>query len=136
MEMTFTDNDRARLKENKQAIIDWIKLNIVPFIDDDSKIECDFGGTYRCPRTGRSVDNYHFYVYGKEREFYSGGGHRTKGTIGFGEKFGYMSESFESVNSPYDIYLVVNNWKFIKRTLLDGVAAQERNRKSIYEFEV
>ena len=117
-------------------IIDWITENVVPHMDADSTIKCDFGGTFRCPRTKTPVELYHFWVFSESRSFYSGGGTMTKGTIGYGQKFGYQDRSFESVNSPYDIYPIVDNWSMIKNKLLNGIEEQKTSRKSIYDFEV
>ena len=47
-DMHFTDNDKEKLKENKRMIIEWITENIIPNMDEDSQIKCDFGDTYRC----------------------------------------------------------------------------------------
>lgn len=134
--MHFTDNDKEKLKENKRMIIEWITENIIPNMDEDSQIKCDFGDTYRCPRTYTTVESYHFWVFSEPRKFFSGGGRTTDGTIGYGRKFGYMDESFESVNSPYDIFPIVDNWGLIKATLLNELEAQKANRRVINQFEV
>lgn len=104
-DMTFTESEREKLKENKKMIIDWITENIILYMNENSSIKCDFGGIHQCPRSSAKVDNYHFYVFSESREFHSGGGKTTEGKIGYGQKFGYINESFESVNSPYDIYI-------------------------------
>lgn len=135
-DMIFTKEDREALKRNKKHIIDWIMKNIVPNMQSNSKIKCDFGGTYISPRTNAKVALYHFYVFNESKEFYSGGGTVTNGYIGYGGKFGYMSESFESVTSPYDIYPIVDNWSLIKKTLLHEIEEQKRNKDVIYNFEV
>ena len=135
-DMRFTDNDKKKLRENKKMIVDWIMENIVPNMAKDSKIKCDFGEIYKCPITSSTVKTYHFYVYSELNEFYSGGGVTTKGFIGYGQKFAYMSESFENVYSPYDIYPIVDNWASIKRELLNGIKEQKVIKKEIYEFEV
>ena len=54
-DMHFTDNDKEKLKENKRMIIEWITENIIPNMDEDSQIKCDFGDTYRCPRTYTNI---------------------------------------------------------------------------------
>ena len=135
-DMHFTDNDKEKLKENKRMIIEWITENIIPNMDEDSQIKCDFGDTYTCPRTYTTVESYHFWVFSEPRKFFSGGGRTTDGTIGYGRKFGYMDESFESVNSPYDIFPIVDNWGLIKATLLNELEAQKANRRVINQFEV
>lgn len=133
--MTFTDNDRARLKENRDAICAWIMNNIVPAIDDDASLQVDFGEIYRCPRTGTPIETYHFVVYGKIHHFYFMGD-RGSGCIGYGEKFGGCHEPFEKIGSPYKIYPVVDNWKMIKGRLLSMVEERKRARGRIYTFEV
>lgn len=135
-ELHFTEEDKQRLLQNKEEMVKWIMDNIVPFIQEDSKIKIDFGGIYHCPRSYSSVENYHFYVYGSKQKFYSGGGSNTEGYIGFGEKFGGISEAFETVRSPYDIYPIMDNWDMIKRTLLGSIKEQKENRKAIYSFQV
>lgn len=134
-DMVFTENDKARLKENRNAICKWIMENIVPFIDEDVSLKIDYGETYRCPRTGNPIETYHFVVYGKEHHFYFMGD-RGKGYVGYGQKFGGCHESFEKAYSPYDIYPVVDNWKMIKNRLLSMVKEHKVAKKSIYEFEV
>ena len=132
--MTFTDNDKARLKENRDAICNWIIKNIVPVIDDDASLHVDFGDIYRCPRSGTPIETYHFVVYGKEHPFYFMGD-REKGYIGYAQKFGGY-EPFEKAYSPHYIFPIVDNWKMIKSKLLSMVSEQKRARESIYIFEV
>lgn len=134
-DMIFTDGDKARLKENRNAICNWIIENIVPMVDDDDSLRIDYGGIYRCPRTGTPVEKYHLVVYGKPHKFYFMGD-RGKGCIGYGEKFGGCHEPFENAYSPYDIYPVVDNWKMIKNKLLSMVEERKRARGRIYTFEV
>ena len=133
--MTFTDNDRAKLKENRDAICAWIMENIVPVINDDSSLKIDFGEIHRCPRTGTPIETYHLVVYGKIHRFYFMGD-KGSGYIGYGEKFGGCHEPFEKVCSPYEIYPVVDNWKMIKGKLLSMVSEQKKAKESIYAFEV
>lgn len=134
-DMRFTENDKKRLLENRDAICAWIMENIVPAIDDDESVRVDYGGTYRCPRSGTPTEMYHFVVYGKKNHFYFMGDKGT-GYIGYGEKFGGCHEPFEKAYSPYDIYPVVDNWKMIKQVLLSTVEERKRAKKSIYSFEV
>lgn len=101
--MNFTDRDRTQLKLNRDQIIQWIMENIVPMLKEDDRIYVDFGGTYSCPRTYSTIDNYHLAVYGSERNITSVGGRKTKGYIGYGEKFERIYQSFESTESPYEI---------------------------------
>ena len=134
-DMIFTDNDKARLKENRDAICTWIMKNIVPVIDDDASLHVDFGDIYRCPRSGTPIETYHFVVYGKEHSFYFMSD-RGKGCIGYGQKFGGCHEPFEKAYSPYDIFPIVDNWKMIKSKLLSMVSEQKKAKESIYVFEV
>lgn len=133
--MTFTDEDCARLRTNRDAICGWIMENIVPAIDDDASLCIDFGDIYRCPRTGTPIETYHLVVYGKKHQFYFMSDKGT-GYIGYGEKFGGCHNPFEKVYSPYEIYPVVDNWKMIKGKLLSMVDERKRAKGKIYRFEV
>lgn len=138
-EMKFTDNDKARLRENKEVICQWIMENIVPLLNEDDRIYIDYGGTYRSGREyswSEGVAYYHFAVYGRENEFRTGGGTRTKGYIGCGQKYGRIEQAFEKVFSPYDIYPVVDNWQIIKNKLISEAKRKKDDKKSIYAFEV
>ena len=135
-DMSFTDRDREQLKLNREQIVQWIMENIVPMLSEDEKIHIDFGGKYSCPRSSSVIDNYHFAVYGSERNITSGGGRKTKGYIGYGEKFGGISQSFESTGSPYEIYPVVNNWKEIKINLMTRLKQIQEDKDAIYQFSV
>ena len=134
-DMIFTDNDKSRLKENRDAICSWVMENIVPFIDDDASLSVDFGPIYRCPRTGTPIETYHLAVYGRKHSFYFMG-ERGSGFIGYGEKFGGLHDPFEKVYSPYETFPVVDNWKMIKQRLLSMGEERKGARKSIYTFEV
>ena len=134
--MTFTDNDRERLLANKEIIIDWIMENIVPNMDEEARFYVDFGGTYQAPGSWQTTENYHFGVYGAKRTFCSGGGRKTDGYIGCGQKYGGLSDAFETIKSPWEIYPIVDNWRMIKESLLSQVETAKRSRKSIYEFKV
>lgn len=134
-DMSFTDGDREQLKLNRDQIVQWIMENIVPMLTEDEKIYVDFGGKYSCPRTYSTTDNYHFAVYGSERNITSGGGRKTKGYIGYGEKFGGISQSFESTESPYEIYPVVDNWKEIKINLVARLKQIQEDKDAIYKFK-
>lgn len=136
IDMNFTDRDRAQLKLNRDQIVQWIMENIVPMLNEDDHIYVDFGGTYSCPRTYSTIDNYHFAVYGSERNITSGGGRKTKGYIGYGEKFGGISQSFESTESPYEIYPVVDNWTTIKMCLMTRLKQIQEDKDAIYQFRV
>ena len=135
-DMNFTDKDRTQLKLNRDQIVQWIMENIVPMLSEDEKIHIDFGGKYSCPRSSSVIDNYHFAVYGSERNITSGGGRKTKGYIGYGEKFGGISQSFESTESPYEIYPVVDNWTTIKMCLMTRLQEMEKEKEAIYNFVI
>ena len=132
-DMIFTDNDKARLKENRNAICKWIMENIVPYINDDDTLKVDFGGIYRCPRSGSPIEKYHLRVYGSPHEFYFMGSNGS-GNIGFAEKFG-VYDPFEKAGA-YRIYPVVDNWKMIKSALLNQIEERKVAKGNIYSFEV
>lgn len=132
-DMVFSNDDKARLKENRNAICKWIMENIVPNIADDDTLKIDFGGIYKCPRSGTPVEKYHLRVWGKPYSFYFMG-NRGSGNIGFAKQFG-VYESFEKAGA-YDVYPVVDNWKMIKRELLNQIEERKVAKGSIYAFEV
>ena len=137
-DMTFTEEDKKRLEENRDQIIEWIETNIVPNIAKDDRIIVEFGGTYRDPRSfGDPVANYRLAVYGKEETIYSAGsGSTTKGNIGYGQRYGGISKAFKAVWSAWDLYPVIDNWKLIKDKLLNEMYERKKNKKAIYSFEV
>lgn len=134
--MEFTENEKEQLNKNKEMIIAWIMENIVPKMNENSHIMCDFGGVFTSSTTYNSTTEYHFAVYSSPQDFTTlGGGRKTHGIIGYGEKFGYICESFESVFLPYQIFSVIDNWTLIKRELLKGLEEQQTTKKSIFSFE-
>lgn len=134
--MNFTDKDREQLKSNRNQIVQWIMENIVPMLTEDEKIYVDFGGKYSCPRSSSVTDNYHFAVYGREYIFMSGGGRKTKGYVGYGEKFGGISQAFETTCSPYEIYPIMDNWKEIKNSLVTRLKQIQEYKGAIYQFSI
>lgn len=138
--MHFTEEDKKRLQQNKEIIMKWIEENIVPYLsptDSYDRILVEFGGIYVSPRGfAKPVANYRIAVYGKEQNFYSGGGVTTKGTIGYGRLYGGIGHSLESIWSAWDIYPLVDNWQSIKRELLDKLGNRTKVSKQITEFSV
>jgi len=135
-DMTFTTEDKQQLKKNRDDICNWIKENILTRLLKDERIIIDFGGDYMGMRSYESTKNYHFSVFGSENTFFTGGGTRTRGQIAVGFKYSIVDCAFENVDSPYEIFPFVDNWKFLKDELLREVAEREDNRKSIYSFTV
>lgn len=133
-DMVFTDNDKARLKENRDAICKWIMDNVVPNIEDEDVLKIDFGGTYRCPRTGTPIEKYHFRVYGEPNHFYFMED-LGRGNIGYAQKFGGY-QPFEKAYSPYEIYPIIDNWKMIKMKLINQIEEHKKAKGNIYAFEV
>ena len=131
-DMVFTKNDEARLRENRDAICNWIMENIVPMLNKDDVLDVDFYENYRCQRTG-FIETYRFRVYGRKERFYIER-FRGNGYVGFGR--GRICEPFEENPNPYDIYPVVDNWRMIKSRLLKMVTERKQAKRSIYEFEV
>lgn len=106
---------------------------VIPELDKDDVLRIDYGVIYTCPRSGTKVESYHFRVYGEENNFYSNG--NGNGYIGYARKFGGY-EPFETARNAYDIYPVVDNWQYIKSTILDELAERRANKKTIYEFQI
>ena len=135
-DMHFSKEDAEQLVINRDKICEWIMQNIVPELDEDDYIMINYGGEYLGARSCIKTTNYHIAVYGKEREFISGGGIKTQGCIGIGEKYGYISYALKDRPSPYDIYPIVANWKNLKNEMNRQLLIKRSNRERIYEFEV
>ena len=137
-DMHFTEEDKKRLQKNKEAIIKWIEVNIIPFLsstDSYDRLMVEYGGMYISPRGfTKPVANYRIAIYGKEQNFYSGGGTTTKGKIGYGRCYGGIGQSLESVWSAWDIYPLVDNWSWIKNELQSQLGNRTRVSKQITEF--
>lgn len=135
-DMTFTEKDTIKLKENRDSICDWITNNILPKLSKDERIIIDFGGEYLGLRSYETTQNYHFSVFGSENTFYTGGGTKTRGQIAVGFKYSIIEHAFDSVNNPYKIFPFVDNWKMLKEKLLTEIEKREQNKAAIYSFEV
>ena len=134
--MTFTDKDREQLKKNRDDICNWIKENIIPRMLNDDRIVIDFGKDYLGMRSYETVKTYHFSVFGNENTFFTGGGTRTRGQIAIGFKYSTIECAFDCVDSPYEIFPFIDNWKEIKSKLMDEIKMRETNREMIYSFKV
>ena len=135
-DMHFSKEDTEQLIANRDKICEWIMQNIVPELDEDDHIMIDYGGEYLGVRSYTKTTNYHIAVYGKEREFTSGGGTRTQGHIGIGERYGYISHALKGKTNPYDIYPIVVNWRNLKDEMTSQLHRKKSNRRKIYTFEV
>lgn len=135
--LVFTDADRERLKENRDAINAWIMENVVPHLSNDERVIIDYGDEYRAPGAwDNTTTEYHFAVYGEDHKFYSGGGRTTHGYVGIGEKYGGLSDALQTVGSPYKLYPIIANWDLIKSHLLTEIKNREKCKNRIHEFTV
>lgn len=135
--MIFSAEDKENLKENRNKINAWIMENIVPKLAPNERIHVDYGGRYKARNDWtEGTTRYHFAVYGEEQTFYSGGGDKTKGYVGVGQKYGGISHALQTVGNPYDLYPIIENWTHVKSCLVNEANARANARKSIQNFEV
>ena len=135
-DMTFSEQDKIQLKNNRDAICKWIKENILPRLSSDERIIIDFGDDYMGLRSYEKTKMFHFSVFGEENTFFTGGGTRTRGQIAIGFKYSTIETAFDCVESPYEIFPFIKNWKYLKKQLLEQVEKREKNKETIYSFEV
>ena len=136
-DMAFSNSDKEQLIVNRDKICEWIMQNIVPELGEDDRIMIDYGGDYLGSRSCTKTTNYHIAVYGKDKNFVSGGGAKSHGHIGIGERYGQISYALnENIKSPYSIYPIVVNWKELKNEMLAQLRKKRESKQKIYAFEV
>lgn len=135
-DMSFSEQDKAQLIANRDAICGWIKENILPRLSSYERLIIDFGDDYMGLRSYEKTKMFHFSVFGEENTFFTGGGTRTRGQIAIGFKYSTISTAFDCTQSPYEIFPFIKNWKWIKRELLSQVDKKEKNKEAIYSFEI
>lgn len=120
--MVFTQEDRLKLGSNAAEMVDYIKENIQPRVNDE--IEIHFGKTHASIRTGSITNEYHLKV--------------TPDSIEYAEKFGsyYTFGPDVAIGYPQAVLDFVKNWFDIKCRLNTAVSEQEDDRKAIYDFKV
>ena len=133
--IVFTPEDKQKLIENRKMIFDWILDNIIAELNEDDVITVDYGGTYMGMRSYETTSNYHLAVYGKKSVVHTNE-ERKEGFIGVGEKYGGISDFLDDSESSHAIYPVVDNWKEIKKSLMEQVTERRKKKKAIYEFVV
>ena len=132
--MTFTDEQREQLIKNKQAIMDYIEREILPFIDQEIRVE--FGGTHTSIYNWNKTSNYKFIVAPKNKPLTDYNSKERKNYhIGILERFGTW-ENLEDKNSPYILLPLIDYWKDIKFSLHAHKQMQEEQRDRISNFEV
>ena len=130
--MIFTDEQRETLIKHKNAIIGYIETEIMPFIDQEIRVE--FGGMY--VSGWHKTSNYKFIVEPKNNPLtdYDSKEHK-KYYIGILEKFGTW-ENLEDIKSPYILLPLIDYWQDIKMELLYQKEMQAKQRDRISNFEV
>lgn len=130
--MIFTDEQRESLIKHKQSIISYIETEIMPFIDQEIRVE--FGGVY--VSGFYKTSNYKFIVVPKNNPLtdYNSKEHKNY-YIGILEKFGTW-ENLEDRKSPYILLPLIDYWQDIKRELLYQKEMQAKQRDKINNFEV
>ena len=132
--MTFTDEQREQLIRNKQAIMDYIEREILPFIDQEIRVE--FGGMHVSIYNWNKTSNYKFIVAPKNKPLTDYNSKDRKNYyIGILERFGTW-ENLEDKKSPYILLPLIDYWKDIKRELLFQKEQQTRQQDRISNFEV
>lgn len=130
--MTFTDEQREQLIKNKQAIMDYIEREILPFIDQEIRVE--FGGMHTSVYNWNKTSNYNFIVAPKNKPL-TDYNSRKNYHIGILERFGTW-ENLEDKKSPYILLPLIDYWQDIKRELVFQKEQQARQRDRIKNFEV
>lgn len=132
--MIFTDEQREALIKHKQAIIEYIEKQILPFIDQEIRVE--FGGMHVSIYNWNKTSNYKFIVAPKNNPLtdYNSKEYK-KYNIGILERFGTF-ENLEDKKSPYILLPLIDYWQDIKRELLNQMEMQAKQRDKISSFEV
>ena len=131
--MIFTDEQRESLIKHRDAIIGYIEKEILPFIDQEIRVE--FGGMYDI-YTWKKTSNYKFIVAPKNNPLTDYNSKEFKKYyIGILEKFGCF-ENLEEKKSPYILLPLIDYWQDIKRELLYQKETQAKQRDKIINFEV
>jgi hypothetical protein len=130
--MTFTDNQIEQLIRNKQAIMDYIEREILPFIDQEIRVE--FGGTHTSIYNWNKTSNYKFIVAPKNKPLMDYNS-RKNYHIGILERFGTWG-NLEDKKSPYILLPLIDYWQNIKFSLHAQKQMQAEQRDRINNFEV
>lgn len=131
--MTYTETERKQLIHNIEQMIDYIKVNIQPYVRDH--IEVDFGGVHYNPRSWTQTTNYHLRVEPKDILY----------AVKYGNYHKFATEAcddaseekyFKIAHCADDMVAFVSNWQDIKAHMNCAVAEQKRIVEAINNFKI
>ena len=130
--ITFTAEQREQIRQNALAIERYIDENVVPRLAGNVRLE--FGGTYRCPRTGTPTPMYVLVIKPQLDYFCSGWNQQQQAHVGLVSKFGPVMVLGERQTEA--MYTLLQNWSSLKARLEDVIANQNAANAFINNFIV
>lgn len=130
MNYTYTEAEKARIRQSCEQIRDYCLAEIVPLMQKYETIKIDFGGIYRCPRTGTPIEKYHFLItqegkYCEDKCYY----------VLTATQFG----SYDPIETSWlnTKMAVLENWKsLIKPRILAEIEKRKKVSSMIMNFEI
>lgn len=122
-ELYFNEKNSAKLMENKEKIINWMRENIVANMEQNSSLECSI--IYKDQKlfdlcVEKFDDEEYKILYNNS---YSEG------------IFSWEKSNFEEATSKF-IFKLIDNWDTTKDTLFYALDKLIKLREKIYNFEV
>ena len=130
--ITFTAEQREKIRQNALAIERYIDENIVPRLAGDIRLE--FGGTHHCPRTGAPTPMYVLVVKPNLEYFGSGWNLQRQAHVGLVVKFG--PSMILAARQTESLYALLQNWPSLKARLEDTITNQNAANAFINNFKV
>lgn len=130
--ITFTTEQKERIKQNVLAIEHYIVENVVPRLTSDIRIE--FGGIHHCPRTGTPTPMHVLVIKKDIYPFCAGWNETQEAFVALETKFGrgcVLTTCY--INDLYDL---LQNWSLLKVELERAVKEQDAANAFINNFEV
>ena len=132
--MTYTENEKRKLIENVELMIDYIRREIQPYVRD--RLTIDFGGVYYGCRSTESTTLLHLAVEPTR--------------ISYAEKYGWyhdfikenengtaLDDKIFKITSNYSVMAdFVLHWQELKQKLNNAISEQKKLLDSINNFEI
>ena len=130
--ITFTTEQKERIKQNVLAIEHYIVENVVPRLAGD--IRLDFGGIHHCPRTGTPTPMHVLVIKKDIYPFCVGWNETQEAFVALETRFGrgyILTDCYID-----DLYDLLQNWSSLKVELERAVKEQDAANAFINNFEV
>lgn len=130
--ITFTTEQKERIKQNALTIEHYIVENVVPRLAGDVRLE--FGGTHQCPRTG-AVTPMYVLVIKKEPYYFCAGWNKTQ-EAHVGLVYGFGPAMILAERQTDALYALLKDWPSLKVKLERAIRDQDVANAFINNFKI